>query len=501
MGVDLHAELSDIGLAFIRVGAWQVLFATILFIVIVLLIRLLRIRSPRVRHALWALVLVRLVLPPDFSLPFGVGSLINESLSGRADEFRIHLIPSIMHAVHDGITPAVDTSDRGNSTSAVPNWATFAILLWLTGSLAVGAVWIQRRRKCQRILRHAEPVDDVRLHALLQDWRHRLGIRRPIRMVTSSSVRFPFTLGSIRPVIVVPASVASLENLEVVEAVLAHEAVHVKRWDDLLLQLETAVSALYFFFPLAWMTAKRMRDEREHICDEMVLSHQRIAPGTYGRGILTVLKLGLEGGHVHAPAFASARARLEARLKAVHANPQSRKPKITLMLAATTFLALFLLPMSRGGAGPAPTDRLERGSVQEILVWENPLPGAEITSPFGIRFNPIRQAPDHHNGIDVRTNGNPPVAAAADGRVEVATTRYHENEGYGTVVILNHGNGFETVYAHLDSLAVEEGQRVTTGQVVGIVGSTGVSTGPHLHFEVWQDGEPLDPARFVVEWR
>jgi murein DD-endopeptidase MepM/ murein hydrolase activator NlpD len=233
----------------------------------------------------------------------------------------------------------------------------------------------------------------------------------------------------------------------------------------------------------------------------MVLSHERIAPGTYGRGILTVLKLGLEGGHVHAPAFASARARLEARLKAVHANPKSRKPKITLMLAATTLLALFLLPMSRGAAGPAPAERPEHGSVQDILVWESPLPGAEITSRFGIRFNPIRQVPDHHNGIDVRTHGNPPVAAAADGRVAVATTRYRENEGYGTVVILNHGNGFETVYAHLDSLAVEEGQRVTAGQVVGIVGSTGVTTGPHLHFEVWQNGKPIDPARFVAEWR
>jgi murein DD-endopeptidase MepM/ murein hydrolase activator NlpD len=174
-----------------------------------------------------------------------------------------------------------------------------------------------------------------------------------------------------------------------------------------------------------------------------------------------------------------------------------------MMLAATTLLGLFLLPMSREGEGVehSPLEPSKGPSAQDTLILESPLPGASITSAFGARFNPIRQAADHHDGIDVRSNGNPPVVAAADGLVEVATTSYQPNEGYGTVVILGHGSEFKTVYAHLDSLIVRQGQRVLGGQAIGIVGSTGVSTGPHLHFEVRHNGEPVDPARFVMEWR
>jgi murein DD-endopeptidase MepM/ murein hydrolase activator NlpD len=499
---DLYTPLSEAAVTLMRGCAWQVWFAAVLFGIVFVLIRLLRIKSPRVRHALWGLVFVRLLLPPDFSLPFGIGNLVNHRLGSRAEEFRIHFMPQLVDRMdQDGITPSALVDNAGDQTPWAQRSAIPVLLLWLTGSLVVGTVWLHRRRQCHRILRGAEPVGDPALEALLHNWRNRLGIRRPIQLMVSPAIRFPFTLGSVRPAIVLPTSVAEFASVDVVEAVLAHEVVHVKRWDDLLLQLETAISTLYFFFPIVWITAKRMRDEREHICDEMVLSHARIAPGTYRRGILTVLKLGLEGGQLHAPAFASARARLEARLQAVTTNSPSRKPKITLMLAATALLGVFLLPMSRGNVGPSPKELPERTSVQDVIIWENPLPGAEITSRFGGRFNPTRQEQDHHNGIDVRTGGHPPVLAAADGLVEVATTSYHQNEGYGTVVILDHGSGFKTVYAHLDSLMARKGQRVTGGQTVGILGSTGVSTGPHLHFEVWQGGQPLDPARFVVEWR
>jgi murein DD-endopeptidase MepM/ murein hydrolase activator NlpD len=67
----------------------------------------------------------------------------------------------------------------------------------------------------------------------------------------------------------------------------------------------------------------------------------------------------------------------------------------------------------------------------------------------------------------------------------------------GTVIVLDHGNGRKTFYSHLSTLAVEAGQRVTRGQAIGGVGNTGVSTGPHLHFEVWEDGKHVDPAAVV----
>jgi murein DD-endopeptidase MepM/ murein hydrolase activator NlpD len=93
------------------------------------------------------------------------------------------------------------------------------------------------------------------------------------------------------------------------------------------------------------------------------------------------------------------------------------------------------------------------------------------------------------------------VLAPAPGVVLVATEDYEPSPASGTVVIVDHGDGLQTMYAHLGSLAVTDGESVARGQLLARVGSTGKSTGPHLHFEVRVGGEPKDPAEYVADWR
>jgi murein DD-endopeptidase MepM/ murein hydrolase activator NlpD len=81
--------------------------------------------------------------------------------------------------------------------------------------------------------------------------------------------------------------------------------------------------------------------------------------------------------------------------------------------------------------------------------------------------------------------------------VEIAETEYPGRAEFGTVVVIDHGRGVKTFYAHLESLAVESGRRVSGGDTIGTVGSTGLSRGPHLHFEIWKDERPVDPTAFV----
>jgi murein DD-endopeptidase MepM/ murein hydrolase activator NlpD len=119
--------------------------------------------------------------------------------------------------------------------------------------------------------------------------------------------------------------------------------------------------------------------------------------------------------------------------------------------------------------------------------------GGPITSPFGTRVHPITGAVRSHAGLDFGAPSGTPVAAAAAGTVTSAGAA----GGYGLLVIVDHGGGLTTRYAHLSRLAVAGGLRVTTGQAIGAVGSTGLSTGPHLHFEVHLDGAPQDPARWL----
>lgn len=118
------------------------------------------------------------------------------------------------------------------------------------------------------------------------------------------------------------------------------------------------------------------------------------------------------------------------------------------------------------------------------LIW--PISGT-ITSPFGMRWGSL------HPGLDIAAPMGTPIRAAAAGRVLVAAY----SGGYGYLVVIDHGNGMATAYAHQSRLASTAGQTVAQGQVIGYVGSTGFSTGPHVHFEVRVGGSPTDPLGYL----
>ncbi|MBV8498885.1 MAG: peptidoglycan DD-metalloendopeptidase family protein [Candidatus Eremiobacteraeota bacterium] len=113
-----------------------------------------------------------------------------------------------------------------------------------------------------------------------------------------------------------------------------------------------------------------------------------------------------------------------------------------------------------------------------------------ITSPFGWRSNPFGGAPEFHQGLDIAAPSGTTVTAAAAGTVIMAQWY----GGYGNYILIDHGGGYSTGYGHLSAIYVSTGQAVQRGQAIGAVGSTGQSTGPHLHFEIRIAGKPVDPA-------
>jgi murein DD-endopeptidase MepM/ murein hydrolase activator NlpD len=113
-----------------------------------------------------------------------------------------------------------------------------------------------------------------------------------------------------------------------------------------------------------------------------------------------------------------------------------------------------------------------------------------ITSPFGWRSNPFGGAPEFHQGLDIGAPSGTTVTAAAAGTVIMAQWY----GGYGNYILIDHGGGYSTGYGHLSAIYVSRGQTVARGQAIGAVGSTGYSTGPHLHFEIRINGKPVDPA-------
>ncbi|WP_340588332.1 M23 family metallopeptidase [Erythrobacter alti] len=123
-----------------------------------------------------------------------------------------------------------------------------------------------------------------------------------------------------------------------------------------------------------------------------------------------------------------------------------------------------------------------------------PVDGVRLTSGFGMRDHPILRRRARHNGVDLAAPRGTPVYATADGIVEMA--QYYSS--YGNYVQIGHGSDIETRYAHLSSYTVSAGEQVRIGDLIGYVGSTGRSTGPHLHYEVRVANDPVNPIPYMV---
>ena len=122
-------------------------------------------------------------------------------------------------------------------------------------------------------------------------------------------------------------------------------------------------------------------------------------------------------------------------------------------------------------------------------LMRTPVDGARLTSGFGMRFHPLLAYSRMHQGVDFGAASGSPIMAAASGTVAYAG----RHGGHGNYVSLRHNKELVTGYAHMSRFAVKSGQQVAQGQVIGYVGSTGISTGPHLHYEVWLRGRPVSP--------
>ncbi len=129
----------------------------------------------------------------------------------------------------------------------------------------------------------------------------------------------------------------------------------------------------------------------------------------------------------------------------------------------------------------------------ERIPFGRPTIGTRLTSGFGVRFDPFNHAPRFHEGQDFAGAYLTPIYSTAPGTISYVGVR----TGYGNVVEIDHGNGFKTRYAHLASYSVHAGQRVAVDQRIASMGNTGRSTGTHLHYEVWINGRPQNPARFL----
>ena len=153
------------------------------------------------------------------------------------------------------------------------------------------------------------------------------------------------------------------------------------------------------------------------------------------------------------------------------------------------WLATYVPPTTWPSDDTTPSDKVPSSS-----GWVCPVPYYTLTSPFGMRVHPIRGTWTMHNGVDMAAAQGTPIYAAKSGRVTVAS---FQAGGAGYYVSINHGDGFSSIYMHMTHYIVSPGMYVNAGQVIGYVGSTGGSTGPHLHFGISYNGKYVNPMNYI----
>jgi murein DD-endopeptidase MepM/ murein hydrolase activator NlpD len=143
----------------------------------------------------------------------------------------------------------------------------------------------------------------------------------------------------------------------------------------------------------------------------------------------------------------------------------------------------------------AKIDAIDKNFILQNIPNGYPIKFEGITSSFGWRINPILKKREFHPGIDLRAKIGTPIHATANGLVEYAS--FHKTSGYGNLIIIEHNFGFKTIFGHLSKIIVKQGDFVKKGDIIGYTGNSGLSTGPHLHYEIRYLGIILNPIYFL----
>ncbi len=364
-------------------------------------------------------------------------------------------------------------------TAAVLYFYGFLMLLFLA---AIRHIWFAYR------LNYASALDEPKLEAALENWRHRIGVIQRPRYVFSHIVSSVCVYGFFRPIVVMPFNLLDRVSIEDAALMGAHEMAHIKRRDVALFALCSVAKAVFWFNPFMHQICARANLAAEQGADALVLAsgvNRRQYAQCFVQGLRLAAnsKSGFAGELI--PSFTpfdkrSRRRRLDAILSGnATAQALNFPAKAGLVISAVLATAFACAQAAFAVAPPSMQDALPVTPVK-----------GDVTLGFGEKSKLLGA----HEGIDIRASRGEPVRAAGAGKIIAATNYYHGSSAWGNVVVIDHGHGLVTRYAHLENYKVRKGDQVDAGDVIGAVGATGVASGPHLHFEVIASGESVDPA-------
>ena len=437
---------------------------------------------------LWLAVGLRFALP--WGIPLTLPRPRNENLAQAADTVQALAegpAPVVLPAVQ---APAVTAAAAAPWYTRLTVWHLLAAV-WAVGVLVLAVRAVAGYLRLRRTVALACKTEDG--------------------CYSGSCVPAPFTLGILRPRIYLPAALTGAAR----QAVVLHERTHLRRHDPQTKPLYYAVVCLHWFNPLAWLAFRQLEQEMESACDEAAVRgcdaaarnaycesilqyalQGRMAPGSlaFGQGsvktrivhLLHYRKIGAGALLVCAAAVGLSVTACMMQPQVEEATPETAQPATTEAATETPDTPETAVTFTANTAG--------------LPNLDDPENSPRFLCPVDYEYVTVYMN-EGHRGDDLAADIGTPVYAAQDGLVTYAA--YHQS--YGNCVVLDHGAGpdgnrWTTLYAHMDDYTVEAGQTVKAGDLIGHVGTTGYSTGPHLHFEITLNGIVTQP-RYFTDYR
>ena len=490
-------------------GVQAAIFGGSAMILLALALRLfLKKHLPRgIFPALWCAAAVRLLLPITIPSHLSVWNLLHTSVAAQANG-----------VISDVLTPFPSLATNSTAEPAADITGISPMLLvWLVCAMLFAAYFVIGYVCMVRRFRGTRLAPQPSIDALLDRFR----FSRDPRICVSSSRRAPLTFGVFRPTVLLP------EDLPVGDAqfqlVLAHELAHIRRKDCLRKLLLTVCLCLYWWNPLVWLMVWLANRDMELACDEAVL--RALGPDCKKAYALTLLDMAQRNPKSAPLCSGFAKSSAEERICAILSF--KRIPAwvgicvaVLFVLTASVFTTQAVSPAAVPEPEPAVQEEIPEENVavsvsesellpatppimpeQEAESETQPQPevpayifpledaNAEVTNPYGWQAHPVTKQKSLHSGVDLAADYGTNVLAVADGTVLDCSY----DAAYGYILTLAHKDGVQTFYAHMQELLANPGDEVKQGQIIGLVGSSGWATGPHLHLGVLIDGEAVDP--------
>jgi beta-lactamase regulating signal transducer with metallopeptidase domain len=309
------------------------------------------------------------------------------------------------------------------------------------------------------------------------------------RLIRTNSEQAPFSFFGI---VVIPSNI---QNETELKYIVMHEKMHSKKLHSLDVILMEILLILQWFNPFAYLIKKSMHEIHEFEVDQQIAlqsNHLQYADVLLNR---TKFEMMTALGSNFNQSLTSK------RIKMIINNKEVKAPLFKGLIAVFIIASICVLYAFKSPEINKVVDiNIIENNVTQNQSIEFCLPlktmnGVKITARFGEFMHPIHKVKKMHNGIDLAAKEGTEIIAPADGIVREAKYK----KGYGNYVIIDHDDSYSTLYSHLQGFSVEEGDKVTQKEVFATIGNTGMSTGPHLHFSIMQDGIAIDPETVITE--